>query len=50
MGDALSVPFIVSCFRRKTSYFKLQTSDLTKFELQISDFLPLRLNAVWLDF
>ena len=33
-----------------TSYFKLQTSDLTKFELRISDFLPLRLNAAWLDF
>ena len=27
-----------SDFRLKTSYFKLQTSDLTKFELRISDF------------
>ena len=39
-----------SDFRPKTSYFKLQTSDLTKFELRISDFLPLRLNAAWLDY
>ena len=27
-----------SDFRLKTSYFKLQTSDLTKFDLRISDF------------
>ena len=27
-----------SGFRLKTSYYKLQTSDLTKFELRISDF------------
>ena len=27
-----------SDFRLKTSYFKLQTSDSTKFELRVSDF------------
>ena len=41
---------LTSDFRLKTSYSKLQTSDLTKFELRISDFWPLRLNAAWLDF
>ena len=30
--------------------FRLHTSDLTKFELRISDFWPFRLNAAWLDF
>ena len=41
-------------FRLPTSdlrpYFKLQTSDLTKFELRISDFWPFRLNPAWLNF
>ena len=38
-----------SNFRLNTSCFKLQTSDLTKCELRISDFWPLILKAEWPD-
>ena len=41
---------LTSDFRLYASYFKLQTWDLTKFELRISDFWPFRLNAAWLVF
>ena len=38
-----------SGFKLQTSDVILQTSDLTKCELRISDFWPIRLKAEWLD-